>query len=64
MHLSIKNHVRLNDLSRYLVTSYRGSTVVITDTLQLNYDGELFVFADSGLGDCERIIILATENNW
>ena len=37
--------------------------IVIPHALQLTYDGEFFVFADSGFGDCERIIILATENN-
>ena len=28
MHSSIKNQVRLNDLARYRVTSYRGSTIL------------------------------------
>ena len=31
--------------------------------LHLTYDGELFVYGDSGPDDSERIIILATEQN-
>ena len=37
--------------------------IVIPADLQLTYDGEIFVYGDSGPSDCDRIIISATEKN-
>ena len=37
--------------------------IVVPYPLQYTYNGELFLFADSGYGDSERIFVFTTEMN-
>ena len=39
------------------------SDIIIPEVIKFSYNGEMFVYADSGFGDQDRVIILATEKN-
>ena len=39
------------------------SDIIIPEVIKFSYNGEMFVYADSGFGDPDRVIILATEKN-
>ena len=38
--------------------------IIILEALKYTYDKDLFILADSGYGDPDRIIILATEKKF